>query len=239
MNDITRYQLSSLSALPFWFGPFYASYVQRGFVMERVLKTPVPPLSTRTLMKSFGLTAVYQPLFPYVGVVTPKVHRVLFGDGSDFHQRVISTAMVSSSTALVVNPFEVLMLKVRTGVTDVNYLRGTVSLALRNSLVGVNLFVLYPEAKRHLEKRYPSTALMSPLMASSICATITTFAVMPLDVISAVLQKNANRPSRDVMNELKWFVQRHGYKHLWAGTSWRVVATMIECYLFDYFQKIY
>ena len=65
---------------------------------------------------------------PYVGVVTPKVHRALFGDCSEFHQRVISTAMVSSSTALVVNPFEVLMLKVRTGVTNVNYLRGTVPL---------------------------------------------------------------------------------------------------------------
>ena len=125
MDDITRYQLASLSALPFWFGPFYASYVQRGFVMERVLKTPIPPLSAKTLIKSFGLTAVYQPLFPYVGVVTPKVHRLLFGTDEQFYQRVISTSLVSSSTALVVNPFETLMLKVRTGITGVNYFLGT------------------------------------------------------------------------------------------------------------------
>lgn len=239
MNDVTRYQLASLSALPFWFGPFYASYVQRGFVMERALNLPVPPLSTKTLVKSFGLTAIYQPLFPYVGVVTPKVHRLLFGDDTQFYQRVISTSLVSSSTALVVNPFETLMLKVRTGIIGVNYFRGVTPLALRNSLVGVNLFLLYPEAKRHLDKQYPSMTLMSPLMASSTCATMTTLAVMPLDVISALLQKNANRPGWQVLYEFKYFVKRHGYRHLWAGSGWRVVATMIECYLFDYFQKFY
>ena len=69
---------------------------------------------------------------------------------------------------------------------------GTLPLAVRNSLVGVNLFMLYPEARRYLNKQYPFSASMSPLLASSICATMTTFAVMPLDVISALLQKSAN-----------------------------------------------
>lgn len=235
-RDMKIYQLSSLSALPFWFPPFYASYVRRGFVLDKVVPSK---LTFSVFMKSFGLTAVYQPLFPFVGALSSLLHKSLFGfsfDKDNLWQRTLSLGIVSASTAIVVNPFEVKMLALRSGLcvgSFSKYFSGVTALALRNVLVGTNLFIAYPE----LKKRFDVNS-QSPISSAVICvvpATITTLMLMPLDVTCAMFQKNANENKREVWKQLK----NSGIRTFFAGTKWRIVATTIETYLFNEFQEHY
>ena len=125
MDDITRYQLASprSTILVRAFLCFLCSAYRNGASPEDTNSSFIrQDIDQEFRSHRRGST---QPFFPYVGVVTPKVHRLLFGSDEQFYQRVISTSLVSSSTALVVNPFETLMLKVRTGITGVNYFLGT------------------------------------------------------------------------------------------------------------------
>lgn len=232
-RDIKIYQLSSLSALPFWFPAFYNSYVQRGFVLDKI---PPVKLTIPMYFKSFGLTAIYQPLFPFVGVVSKKLHQSMFGESQDLLQRTLSLGIVSATTAFVVNPFEVWMLSVRSGI-QINfpskYFRGTFPLALRNILVGTNLFIAYPELKKvwGLDKVNPFVGLAACVLPSAV----TTLMLMPLDVTCAVFQKNTNMNKKELWNQLR----NRGLKTFFAGTKWRIVATTIETYLFAEFIKYY
>lgn len=232
-KDIKIYQLSSLSALPFWFPAFYNSYVQRGFILD---KHPPVKLTAPIYFKSFGLTAIYQPLFPFVGVASKNLHQHLFGSSDNLLHRTLSLGIVSGSTALIVNPFEVWMLSIRSGLpidSPVKYFRGTFPLALRNFIVGTNLFIAYPELKKAMNINDNSYVLGAA--SCIIPATITTLMLMPLDVTCAVLQKNVNVNKKEVWNQLK----NSGFKTFFTGTKWRIVATTIETYLFNEFQEYY
>ena len=239
--EFKKYQLSSLSALPFWFTPFYLSYIKRSFVLDNLSGKSVAKLTSTTFMKSFGLTAIYQPLFPYVGLASCMIKQQLFGDSKKASHAAISVGIVSASTALIVNPFEVKMVSIRSGLSCSklsDYYRGSLFLGLRNILIGVNLFTVYPELKTVIDKKYPNL-MGSGVLASILPATVTTFLVMPIDVVSSVLQKEIDRPKKEVLKELHSAIKKNGIRCLFVGSGWRVLATTIEVCLFNEFLKLY
>jgi hypothetical protein len=62
---------------------------------------------------------------------------------------------------------------------------------------------------------------------------------MPLDVLGSVLQKEINKPRKQVMKELRSAVKTNGIRSLFVGTKWRIAATTIEVYLFNQFLAFY
>ncbi len=217
---------ASASAMPFWFPAFYISYIQRASVLDY----RIVPLTAKTIAKSFALNAAFQPLFPFVNVCSKALQSQL-PNSSSLSTKTVSYALVSASTAYFVNPFEVKMLSLRTNMKPngfSGYFRGVSFLALRNSIVGVNLFVAYPE----IVKSAPN---VSPIASSICCAAAATMLVMPLDVVSAIYQKEQKYSSIMIMQRLKSLP----FSTFFTGSTCRILSTAIEIYCFNKFYAFY